>query len=520
MNTLVNIVTLLFVFMIFCFFYFFKKKINKTIQETDDKIKRKLLKSKLIAEKIILDAEYKISLLKKEVEDDLNQRRKIIINLEEKIIHKEEMLVSRFKYLNDKEESLYTKEKKIQINQKYLEELRNKIQQIIMQQQEKLEQISELTQKEAQEIIFKRVKENTYKEMLAYEHAQEREYKFKIKNKAKNLLVFAMQKLSREVVNEHNVSIVFLEQEEIKGRIIGKEGRNIKSFELVTGVDLIIDDNPNIVMLSCFDPIRREIAKRTLESLIVDGRITPASVEKIFSKISSEVDDFVQEIGEATVYEAKIGMIEEELVILLGKLHFRTSYGQNVLNHSLEVSFLAGILAAEIGENEIIARRAGLLHDIGKALDHHIEGSHVKIGVDLAIKYKEPIEVIDTIASHHEEQEPTTLIAVLVSIADTISSTRPGARRESINNYIQRVTELENIADSIEGVEKAYAIRSGRELRVIVNTEEVDDLNVFVIAKKIKKKIQNNINYNGSIKITVLRELRVIDVAEINSSNL
>ncbi|WP_323847617.1 MAG: ribonuclease Y [Phytoplasma sp.] len=516
-NTNIIFICFLFVFLVFFIYLLFKTKINKKIRETDENIERKLLKSQFIAEKIISDTEKKISLLKKEAEDDLNQRRKIIINLEEKIIHKEDLLVSRFKYLNEKEEFLYTKEQKIKINQKYLEELKNKIEQIITKQQVKLEKISNLTRKEAQEIIFKQVKENSYTEMMAYEKEQEREYKFKIKNKAKNLLVSTMQKLSREVVSEHNVSIVFLEQDELKGRIIGKEGRNIKSFELVTGVDLIIDDNPNIVMLSCFDPIRREIAKRTLESLIADGRITPASIEKIFAKISLEIDDFIQEIGEETVYEAKIGMIEEELVSLLGKLHFRTSYGQNVLSHSLEVSFLSGILAAEIGENEVIARRAGLLHDIGKALDHHIEGSHVKIGIDLAVKYKEPLEVIDAIASHHEEQEPTTLIAVLVSIADTISSTRPGARRESIDNYIQRITQLENIADSIQGVNKAYAIRSGRELRVIVNTEEVDDLHVFIIAKKIKKKIQDNIHYNGSIKITVLRELRVIDVAEINS---
>ncbi|WAN63317.1 Ribonuclease Y [Candidatus Phytoplasma rubi] len=490
-----------------------KKKISEKIRKIDENIEKKILKSQLLSAQILSETEKKVHLLKKETENDLNQRRKIIINLEEKIIHKEELLTSRFKYLHEKEEFLYNKEQKININKKYLEELQNKIEKIIIKQQKKLEQISSLTRIEAREIILKQVRDDSYQEIINYEKEQEKEYKFKIKNKAKNLLILTMQKLSRAVVYEHNISMIFLEQDNLKGRIIGKEGRNIKAFEIITGVDLIIDDNPNTIILSCFDPIRREIAKRTLESLIIDGRITPASIEKIFLKKSEEIDEFIQEIGEEAVYEAKIGFIDEELVKLLGKLHFRTSYGQNVLKHSLEVSFLAGCLAAETGENEIIARKAGLLHDIGKALDYQTEGNHVKIGVKLAKKYKEPLEVIDAIASHHEDQESTTLIAVLVSIADTISSARPGARKDSIENYIQRITQLENIADSIEGVSKSYAIRSGREIRVIVKSEEVDDLNTFLIAKKIRKKIQKNIHYNYCIQITVIRELRVIDIA-------
>lgn len=326
-----------------------------------------------------------------------------------------------------------------------------------------------------------------------------------------------MQTLSKSnIISEHNISVVSLSDDDIKGKIIGKEGRNIRNFEVITGVDLIIEDVPNTVVLSSFDPIRREIAKKTLEYLINDGRITPSSIEKTFKKMMSELESFIQEIGEIAVYETKIGIIDKEIINLLGKLHFRMSYGQNVLNHSLEVAFISGKLAAEIGEDEIIARRAGLLHDIGKSLNCKKEGNHVKIGIELAIKHKEPIEVIDSIASHHEDQEPNTITAILVSIADKISSSRPGARKESVENYFQRISQLEKIADNIEGVEKSYAIRSGREIRVIVKSKEIDDLKTFNIAQKIKKEIQKNkkIQNNRTIKITVIREFRIEEKLE------
>ncbi|MEZ0180268.1 ribonuclease Y ['Camptotheca acuminata' phytoplasma] len=513
-------ITSLFIFSgSFFYFYFQKKKLKEEIKITKEKIEKKILNSQFVSKRIIEETENKISFLKKETEKDLNQRRKIIVNLEENMIYKEQLLNKRIQYLNEKEELLYIKENKININQQYIEQLQLKEKNIIIKQQNKLEKIANLTKKEAQEMIFEEVKQSSFIEMLEYEKNKEKEYKSKVKNKAKVLLISAMEKLSREIIIEHNTSIIYLEKDELKGRIIGKEGRNIKTFELITGVDLIIDDVPNTVILSCFDPIRREIAKRTLEHLIKDGRITPASIEKVFHKKSLEIDDFIQEIGEEAVYETKIGMIDEELIKLLGKLNFRTSYGQNILNHSIEVAFLAGKLAAEIGENETIARRAGLLHDIGKALDYQMEGSHVKIGVDIANKHKEPLEVIDAIASHHEDQESQTVIAVLVSIADTISSSRLGARKESIENYIQRISQLERIADGILGVDKAYAIKSGREIRVIVKTDEVNDFNTFLVAKKIKKEIQKNINYNGTIQITVIRELRVIEKAEVNTSS-
>ncbi len=502
---------------VYYYFFHYRFKIQKMLQNANKKIKDKIINSQILAQDLLSEAKKEIYLLKKETEYDLNQRRKIIVNLEEKIIYKEDLLASRTKYLNEKEELLFFKEQNINKQKKEMEHLQSKIQQIINQQQLKLEEIASLTQVKAQEILMEEARTLVAQDMMFLIKEKEEELKFKVKKQATNLLVSTMQTLSRDISSEHNVDIIYFENNDLKGRIIGKDGRNIKSFEIITGVDLIIDDVPNTVILSSFDSIRREIARRTLESLIVDGRITPASIEKTFNKMNFEVDNFIQEIGEEAVLETKIGFIHNDLVKLLGKLNFRTSYGQNVLRHSVEVAFIAGKLAAEIGENQNIARRAGLLHDIGKALDYEIEGSHVKIGVDLATKFQEPEEVIDAIASHHEDEEPKTVIAVLVAIADAISSSRPGARRESIENYIQRITQLEEIADNIKGVEKSYAIRSGREIRVIVKPEDIDDLATFLIAEQIKNKIKKNINYNGSIKITVIREFRVTEVFDVNS---
>jgi ribonuclease Y len=502
---------------VYYYFFHYRFKIQKMLQNANKKFKDKIINSQILAQDILSEAKKEIYLLKKETEYDLNQRRKIIVNLEEKIIYKEDLLASRTKYLNEKEELLFFKEHNINKQKKEMECLQSKIQQIINQQQSKLEEIASLTQVKAQEILMEEARTLVAQDMMFLIKEKEEELKFKVKKQATNLLVFTMQTLSRDISSEHNVDIIYFENNDLKGRIIGKEGRNIKSFEIITGVDLIIDDVPNTVILSSFDSIRREIARRTLESLIVDGRITPASIEKTFNKMNFEVDNFIQEIGEEAVLETKIGFIHNDLVQLLGKLNFRTSYGQNVLRHSVEVAFIAGKLAAELGENQNIARRAGLLHDIGKALDCQIEGSHVKIGVDLATKFQEPEEVIDAIASHHEDEEPKTVIAALVAIADAISSSRPGARRESIENYIQRITQLEEIADNIKGVEKSYAIRSGREIRVIVKPEDIDDLSTFLIAEQIKKQIKKNINYNGSIKITVIREFRLTEVFDVNS---
>ena len=358
------------------------------------------------------------------------------------------------------------------------------------------------------------VKESMSHEIAQYIKDEEEKAKVEVKNKAKNVLALAIQKYSGETANETTVSTVSLPVEEMKGRIIGREGRNIRTIETLTGVDLIIDDTPEAVVLSSFDPVRREVAKKALEILVSDGRIHPARIEEVVERCRNEVEMDLREKGEEAVFETGIGKIHPDLVRLLGRLHFRTSYGQNVLKHSIETAMIAGKLASEIGENEILARRAGLLHDIGKAVDHEVEGSHVEIGVELATKYHEPKEVIDAIASHHEDVAPKTIIAILVAAADALSSARPGARSDSVENYAKRLESLEQISNSVKGVQSSFAIQAGREIRVIVNPEEIDDLSTFAIARQIKEEIEHKLSYPGTIKVTVIRETRAVDVAK------
>lgn len=351
-------------------------------------------------------------------------------------------------------------------------------------------------------------------EIAAYIKDREAEAKLEVDRKAKAMLTSSMQKYAGDVASEQTVTVVTLPNDEMKGRIIGREGRNIRTIEAVTGVDLIIDDTPEAIVLSSFDPLRREIARLTLEDLIKDGRIHPARIEEIYDKVTKDINAQILEYGESALFELGITKMDPELVEILGKLHFRTSFGQNALQHSIEVAHLAGILASEIGENVSLARRAGLLHDIGKSIDHEIEGSHVELGAQLAKKYKENEVVINAIESHHGDKEPTSIISELVAIADTLSASRPGARNDSSENYIKRLQELEGIAKSIDGVDKTFAVQAGRELRVIVQPEKIDDLGSYKVARDIKNRIEQELQYPGTIKVTVIRETRAIEEAK------
>ncbi len=451
---------------------------------------------------------------REQIDREIKERRKQVLDLESKLDSREDSLDRRSTNLDRREELLNDKEVKLDSRKSELDAQLVKVEDTLKQQEEKLQEIAELTKEEASKIIKDEVRETMSLEIAQYIKDEEEKARAEVKNKAKNILALAIQKYSGETANETTVSAVSLPVEEMKGRIIGREGRNIRTIETLTGVDLIIDDTPEAVFLSGFDPVRREVAKKALEILVSDGRIHPARIEEVVERCRNEVEMDIREKGEEAVFKAGIGKLHPDLVRLLGRLNYRTSYGQNVLKHSLETAMIAGKLAAEINENEVLARRAGLLHDIGKAVDHEVEGSHVDIGVELANKYHEPKEVIDAIASHHEDVAPKTIIAVLVAAADALSSARPGARSDSAENYAKRLESLEQISNSIKGVQSSFAIQAGREIRVIVNPEEIDDLSTISIARQIKEEIENKLSYPGTIKVTVIRETRATDVAK------
>ena len=407
----------------------------------------------------------------------------------------------------DKENNIINKQKELQKEQVEVEEIKK-------QQVELLESIAGYSKEQARELVLKRIEEMMNLEIAAYIKDREAEAKLEVDKKAKSMLVSSMQKYAGDVASEQTVTVVNLPNDEMKGRIIGREGRNIRTIEAVTGVDLIIDDTPEAIVLSSFDPLRREIARVTIETLIKDGRIHPTRIEELYDKVSNDMHEKILEYGQNALFELGITKMDPELVEIVGKLYFRTSYGQNALQHSIEVANLSGLIAAELGENETLAKRAGLLHDIGKAIDHEIEGSHVEIGADLARKYKESDVIINSIESHHGDKDATNVISEIVAIADTLSASRPGARNDSLENYIKRLQELEAIANGMEGIEKTYAVQAGRELRVIVEPEKVDDLTSYKIARDIKNKIEQEMQYPGTIKVTVIRETRAVEEAK------
>lgn len=474
--------------------------------------------AKITAEKIkkekLHETKKEVSQIKHEADVEIRERKRSVQEQENKVNQREIRLDNRSDSLDKREDMLSVKEKKIEDRKADIEKQYSKADAIVQEQEKKLFEIANLSQEKARDIIFERVENDMSMEIASYIKEEEEKAKNEASRKAKSLLVGAIQQYSSETVYESTVSVVSLPNDEMKGRIIGREGRNIRAIEAATGVDIIIDDTPEAVVLSCFDPIRREIARRTMETLVQDGRIQPPRIEELVAKYQKELDVELKEAGEKAVFETGIGKIHPELVKLIGRLKYRTSYGQNVLKHSMEVAFLAGKLAAEIGENEIIARRAGLLHDIGKSIDAETEGSHVDIGLDIANRYREKPEVVDAIGSHHGDREATTLIAPLVAAADTLSAARPGARSESLDNYIKRLTQLEEICNGFKGVEKAYALQAGREIRVLVKPDEISDVEAYKVARDMRLKIENDVQYPGTIKVVVIRELRVNEVAK------
>jgi ribonuclease Y len=440
-------------------------------------------------------------------EKETKERRAELQKYEQRVLSKEETVEKKATTLERKEQSLASKEKNIETEKAQLQELQAK-------HLQELERISGLTSDQAKEQLLSAVKEDVKHETAMYVKEMETRAKEDARKKAKEYVVTAIQKCAVDHVAETTISLVQLPNDEMKGRIIGREGRNIRSIENITGVELIIDDTPEAVVLSSFNPVRREIARIALEKLIVDGRIHPARIEEMVEKATKEVETMMREEGEAATLELGVHGIHPELVRLLGRMKFRTSYGQNALKHSMEVAQLSGLLAAEIGVDVRMAKRAGLLHDIGKAIDHEVEGSHVELGVNLCKKYKENPIVINAVASHHGDEEPESLIACLVQAADAISAARPGARSETLESYTTRLKQLEEIADSFQGVDKTFAIQAGREIRVMVVPEQISDDDMILLARDISNQIEENLDYPGQIKVNVIRESRVVDYAK------
>lgn len=480
------------------------EKIVEQSKKEAEKIKKDyLLEAKEDAYKIKMEIESEI----REKKEEIKETESRLLTRESNLDRRDQNLQNREQMLEEKENHLINKQREVQIDKEKVEELKN-------EQIELLEKIASFSKKEAKEQVLKKVEEMMNLEIVSYIKDREAEAKIEADRKAKEMLLSSMQRYAGDVSGDQTITVVSLPSDDMKGRIIGREGRNIRTIEAVTGVDLIIDDTPEAIVLSSFDPYRREIARVTIENLIKDGRIHPTRIEELYDKTSKDMKAKTLEYGETALFELGITKMDVELIELIGKLHFRTSYGQNALVHSLEVAELSGLMAAEMNENINLAKRAGLLHDIGKAIDHEIEGSHVSIGAELAQKFKENEIVINSIESHHGDKEASSVIAEIVAIADTLSASRPGARNDSLENYIKRLKDLEAIAENMQGVEKTFAVQAGRELRVIVKPEEIDDVQSYKIARDIKNKIEENLQYPGTIKVTVIRETRATEEAK------
>jgi len=482
-------------------------KIKSAEHEAEKIIQEAQEKGKSLKKEKVLEAKEEIFKMKNESDREAKERRSEVQRLERRILQKEENLDKKISQIEMKEEDLKRQEQEIV-------QTREKIDDLSLQQVALLEKISGVSTEEAKDILLQKVKDEIQHEIAQMIKDVELQAKEEADKRAREVVTQAIQRCAADHVSESTVSVVNLPTDEMKGRIIGREGRNIRTLETLTGIDLIIDDTPEAVILSGFDPIRREVARIALEKLIVDGRIHPARIEEMVEKARHDVDVQIREEGEQAAFEVSVHGLHPELVKMLGRLKFRTSYGQNVLKHSIEVAHLAGIMASELSLDAKTAKRAGLLHDIGKALDHETEGPHVVNGAELAKKFRETPEIVNAIGAHHGDIEPQTLVAVLIQAADAISAARPGARRETLEAYIKRLEKLEDIADSFDGVDKSYAIQAGREIRIMVKPDKIDDATATQVAREIVKKIEQELEYPGQIKVTVIRETRAVEYAK------
>lgn len=491
-----------------------RKKVGSVKQECEQLKEDARQNAKTYLKEARIEAKEEQQKLRAEFEKESRERRSEINRTEQRLMQREDTLVKKEAAIDHKSEVLDEKKKQLEQREKEIDSMEVEVRNAHARMVEELEKVAQMSQDEAKNILLEEMLEDARREAVGKIKEIEQQAKDEAEKKAKNIVGMAIQRCATDHASEIAVSVIPLPNEEMKGRLIGRVGRNIRSIENATGVDLIIDDTPDVVTVSGFDPVRREIARLTIERLVSDGRIHPARIEETVEKVKREIETQMKEAGENAAFDANVYGLHPEIIKLLGRLKYRTSYGQNVLNHSLEVSYLAGMMADELGADSKIARRAGLLHDIGKAVDHEVEGTHVSIGVEIAKKFKEQRAVIHAIEAHHGDVEPTTIEAVIVQAADAISGARPGARRESLENYVRRLEKLEGVANAFDGVEQSYAIQAGREIRVIVKPEKVNDSATTFLAKEIAKKIEAELEYPGQIKVNVIREVRHVEYAK------
>ncbi|MGY4104124.1 ribonuclease Y [Ignavigranum ruoffiae] len=491
-----------------------EKQVNGAKANAEAIVSDAIKQAQILKREALFEAKEENLKYRNEVENELKDRRNEVVKNESRLNQKEDNLDQRSNLLDQRELNLENKEQDYRQRQEQMVEHESEIEKLLEEQKTELERVAAMSRDQAKSQILAETEQELSQEIAIMVRQAEDQARDESNRKAKQLLLQAMQRTSTDVVTDNSVSVVSLPNDDMKGRIIGREGRNIRTFESMTGIDLIIDDTPETVVLSGFDPIRRQIAKTALEKLIQDGRIHPARIEEMVERSRKELDERIREYGEEATFELGIHSLHPDLIKVIGRLAYRTSYGQNVLKHSIEVAKLSGFIAGEFGEDVQLAKRAGLLHDLGKALDHEIEGTHVEIGAEIAKRYHEPEIVINSIASHHGDVQPSSTIAVIVATADALSAARPGARSESLENYIRRLEQLEEISNSFDGVSHSYAIQAGREVRVIVQPDQINDAQASKLARNVRKRIETEMTYPGNIKVTVIRETRAVEVAK------